>query len=914
MIKILYDQFVKKHPLVCYEYERYVRENTVEHYSNRLKQWRLLFHLNVHYRIKKSKSPLIYFDAPKSMDNNTNILLSHELPHNEFDGPIKNSSQAEMLYINPGLSLYKAILEDKSEDYVLFLCPYAGTGDVYLSGMYIKSFAQKNNIINYIVLVIGEGNRKVISLFDFENIVKITQQEADCLIRLAMFLDDDKHIVIIHHDAPQVYFGILENFRNINDLNFTDLFVNVVFGHSPESGKQLPCFRFDHERISAIFSKYDLQPGKTVVLSPYAKTLYLLPEWVWVKIASLLSSKGYTVVTNVGGEFEKPVEGTRAVYFDYDISVPFLEKCGYFIGIRSGLCDVISSARCKKIIIYQPYLFWGEATAFEYFSLNSIGFCDDAIELQYDGIEFLELIKRVVFAVEYQEIEDARPSVVRYKKSIETVVVITPFDNTLLGQLVENKPQPLIPINDKAILFHLFERFPGKRFIIIDNHPTDILNDYISAFANVDFKIIEAKDPDSSCSGIQQALEELDEHEPFVLVSSDMVLPDGFSIDSLPISNYITTSDECISHWQYMNDHFSKDCSGKNNVMNLFVFEDKTVLKDIPTQGDFIEWLSECNSICFTPLKLKDCRICKLQEDYKYTSDQHIETKIYKGTVTKKALDLSGEKLLEKEKEWYRFASDKKLTSIPYIFSYEPFVMEKIEGKKLSAVTDMSFKERLSVLRSVVSALKAIHSVDMIQSRDQNYMIGSVDQTFHFLKTVQNIIPFAKDPVININGRECKNIFYYQKEFEELIRKYVAEKLVFSHGNCLLSNIFLTDNKEVMLIDPVISETSGSLFNDEAYDWAILYSSLAGNFDQFRLGNYSLHMTGEKITVNISSSGWEDLETEFFRLIGKRYTCKQLKLLNSLIWFQESAASQGDYDSLCSAFYMGLYYMEDVLV
>lgn len=102
------------------------------------------------------------------------------------------------------------------------------------------------------------------------------------------------------------------------------------------------------------------------------------------------------VCTNCGSPNEKEIEGTVALRFSYDISVPVIEKCGFFIGIRSGFCDVISTAKCKKIIIYQPYIFWGEGTNLDYFSLNKNKFCNDAIEIEYEGVEFLKLIDQIV--------------------------------------------------------------------------------------------------------------------------------------------------------------------------------------------------------------------------------------------------------------------------------------------------------------------------------------------------------------------------------------------------------------------------------------------------------------------------------------------------------------------------------------
>jgi hypothetical protein len=298
--------------------------------------------------------------------------------------------------IIPGYEKYEEIINELPDDSYLYLCPYAGTGDVYLSCMYMNAYANKQNHKNFCVVVVGKANYKVAMLFKFQYIVSISQVEADCLVRLSMVLGkDDEHIKIMHHDAPQLHTGILENLRNINEINFNDLYLNNVFQLQLKD-RQMPHFNYDTVDIENVFDKYNLKKGKTVVISPYANTLPPLPEWVWVNLADKLFDKGYCVCTNVGTPTEKAIKGTIPLKFEFAISVPLLEQCGYFIGIRSGLCDIVSSAKCKKIIVYQPYLFWGAGDNLDYFSLNKIKLCNDAIEMQHHGVEFLELIDNIL--------------------------------------------------------------------------------------------------------------------------------------------------------------------------------------------------------------------------------------------------------------------------------------------------------------------------------------------------------------------------------------------------------------------------------------------------------------------------------------------------------------------------------------
>ncbi len=400
---MFYNLFVNKNQNVKYEYERYVQENLEEHYTNRLKQWKILLNLNWHYRIKKSNKPLLYWDNYQIQQQNK--INSSNLDMKQNDTMFDSHDTINDVYVGslkPASEIYENIMSEYTyKDCKLFLCPYAGTGDVYLVCLYIKQFAKKNNINHYVLAVIGQANYKVAKLFEIQNIIKISQEEADKLTYLYMAICDEfKDIVLLHHDPIQNYCGILENFRNVNNTNFMDMYIYNVFKGLTIQDKILPKFNYESKRIKDLIFKHRIEEGNTVVLSPYVNTLPPIPWWVWRQLAERLKMHGYMVCTNCGSPTEKAIEGTIPLHFDYDISVPILEKCGYFVGIRSGFCDIISSAKCKKIIVYQPYIFWGEGDNLDYFSLNINGFCNDAIEIEYEGIQFTKLIDDIVQNIE----------------------------------------------------------------------------------------------------------------------------------------------------------------------------------------------------------------------------------------------------------------------------------------------------------------------------------------------------------------------------------------------------------------------------------------------------------------------------------------------------------------------------------
>ena len=79
-----------------------------------------------------------------------------------------------------------------------------------------------------------------------------------------------------------------------------------------------------------------------------------------------------------------------------NIAPQFVEKAGIFIGVRSGFCDVISASKAKKIILYDAENRFYNSSAFEYFSLNHMGLCRDAIEIEYRYLKLDETISKII--------------------------------------------------------------------------------------------------------------------------------------------------------------------------------------------------------------------------------------------------------------------------------------------------------------------------------------------------------------------------------------------------------------------------------------------------------------------------------------------------------------------------------------
>lgn len=176
---------------------------------------------------------------------------------------------------------------------------------------------------------------------------------------------------------------------------------------------------------------------------------------------------------------------------------------------------------------------------------------------------------------------------------------------------------------------------------------------------------------------------------------------------------------------------------------------------------------------------------------------------------------------------------------------------------------------------------------------------------------MRDLIPYANEKNITINGRKCRNVFFYKREFEKTLDTLECDNFCFIHGDPTFSNIMLRDSGEPIFIDPRGYFGNTELFGDPNYDWAKLYYSIAGNYDRFNLRDFHLEIGENYIELKIESNNWESLEKDFFNLSGANE--KAIKLLHAVIWLSFTTYAWHDYDSICGAFYNGLYYLEEVL-
>lgn len=499
--------------------------------------------------------------------------------------------------------------------------------------------------------------------------------------------------------------------------------------------------------------------------------------------------------------------------------------------------------------------------------------------------------------------------------SVEYVIIQAGGKGTRLKQLTANKPKAIVSVNNLPIIFHLFRKFSDKKFIIIGDYLKEVMDRYLQVFCDVEYITVGTDGNSGTCSGIHNALSIIPPNTGFMLIWSDLILGNDFDVPTLDKTDYIGISGTFPCRWSYRNDLFIEEKSFNDGVAGLFIFSDKSKLTDVPESGEFVKWLQSKNMIfdrkilgssaeyglieSIAPAKSGKCRPFN-------------SMKIVDGKLIKEGIDEQGKKLAVREKNWYKHVSNLNIP-IPKIYSFEPFTLEIIEGKNIFEYTDLTLSEKEKILEKIAKALETLHSYNSTYPDRISMKKAYFDKTVDRLNKVRNLIPFANDPYLTINGKLCKNVFFHLEELRKKVYEIPCEKFCLIHGDCTFSNMMLKFGKEPVFIDPRGYFGNCEIIGDPSYDWAKLYYSLSGDYDQFNLGRFKLDIDDNGVKLEIQSNGWKKLEDKFISLLPKGISIETIRFIHSLIWLSLTTYAWNDYDSICGAFYNGIYYLEDIL-
>ena len=258
-------------------------------------------------------------------------------------------------------------IKSEHKDYFLVLCPFPALGDVYFCMSYLKPYLNMAGREKCLVCVVGNPQKQVTEIFGYADVQKLDQKDMDEVIQ-AVIYTSDSDCFIAHQDRP--YVVDLHRALYKKCIPLETVYKCGIFG-LPQDTEPVRPIRWEKfvypDGDSLIGTDKDLTDdktddhkavngGKMVILSHYAKSVASLPENLWSDMVDDLTSHGYDIYTNVVGD-EKPLPGTKGISPRIAEMKSAVEQAELFIGIRSGMCDVIRTAAGRKIALYPDYYY-----------------------------------------------------------------------------------------------------------------------------------------------------------------------------------------------------------------------------------------------------------------------------------------------------------------------------------------------------------------------------------------------------------------------------------------------------------------------------------------------------------------------------------------------------------------------------
>ena len=307
---------------------------------------------------------------------------------------------------------------------------------------------------------------------------------------------------------------------------------------------------------------------------------------------------------------------------------------------------------------------------------------------------------------------------------MDYIIVQAGGKGTRLRHLTKNKPKALVPVDNLPMLFHLFRKYPDKRFVIIADYKKEVLREYLDVFADVKYQVVDAQGT-GTCAGIGQALRLIPENESFMLVWSDLILPEQMELPqeyestmNVPKENYIGLSQTFPCRWKYENGEFEEEASTEYGVAGFFLIRDKECFADIPKSGELVRWMQEKN-MAFCPIGLAGTREFGVLEEYEKLGKEKCRPfnriSVKDGVLTKEPVDAQGRKLAVRERAWYEKAREKGIRILPRIYETDPLKMEYIDGRNIYEC-NLSYEQKRSVLETLVNSLKKLHRSETVSA------------------------------------------------------------------------------------------------------------------------------------------------------------------------------------------------------
>ena len=274
---------------------------------------------------------------------------------------------------------------------MFYFMDYAGSGDTYLCCSILKALHAIQD--DAVFITAGSASAKIATLSGFRQVHSLATQTAFHVRCLMRFYGKRLYLApLLYESEPLIYSGILRHMQGYRGLDFMTLLKVGIssalsFPYSQISFTPI-CFDGDNgdEVVEQMFAEHHLKKGRTLLVAPYAgrHNMMGIPTSYYEKIVASYRNAGFTVCTNIDPQgLEREIRGSIPLNIPYQFVQAFCAAGGHFLGIRSGLCDIVAAVQqCRMVVLYPDGpLGEGPGTWTEFFSLSQMGMSNQCKEI-----------------------------------------------------------------------------------------------------------------------------------------------------------------------------------------------------------------------------------------------------------------------------------------------------------------------------------------------------------------------------------------------------------------------------------------------------------------------------------------------------------------------------------------------------
>ena len=471
-----------------------------------------------------------------------------------------------------------------------------------------------------------------------------------------------------------------------------------------------------------------------------------------------------------------------------------------------------------------------------------------------------------------------------------------------LGRYTANKPKCLVPVNGATLIEHTLKQFAHCTVIVIGDFKADLLRQYLQLYCNQYQYLFVQTDQQGTAAGLDQAVALIPEDTAFAVTWSDLLFTKQpqYSFDK-DVAVALTDQFEC--RWSWSEQGLVNTASNTQGVAGFFVFRDRSRFNQLNTKQSLVRGFlkDQYTTEQIDTFWLTDCVEVGQKEVYeKMISTQRFfnRVEISEHTVTKQCQVEQYSHLLQDEIQWYRTVAD-KFTQVPTVINENPLTLQRIRGQHAHQINHY----RKTIMNQYCAKLHELHALHSTKINLDDCFEVYVHKPIQRTARAVQWIPFAKDPELSVNNKWCKNPLYDPAEFYSILT--VPKNFCIIHGDPTFSNTLIDQNLAVWFIDPRGRFGNTAIYGDPRYDWAKLYYSAVGNYDNINSKKFAVNHPHLYPRLEINSNGYESFADQILDESG--ISRSTMCFLQSTIWFSLVDYVKEDADAMMYAFYMGVY-------